>query len=114
MYFDPNVNHIDTSSFAVKRDIATRIGHAWYGQWGADRQFFYNLKQNFPNYDCTNNHTMCYRLDGNENSVNKEFFEEGNKIQKMKYGENFPWKNPSKYTTQILEPIQIGPGIQLV
>ena len=114
VYFDPNVNHIDTSSFAVKRDIATRIGHAWYGQWGADRQFFYNLKQNFPNYDCTNNHTMCYRLDGNENSVNKEFFEEGNKIQKMKYGENFPWKNPSKYTTQILEPIQIGPGIQLV
>lgn len=115
VYFDDNVFHIDTSSFAVKRDVAIRIGHAWYGQWGADRQFFHNLKNHFPNFSCSNFHTMCYRLDGNPNSVNKEFFEEGNGIQSMKYNGEFPWNSVKKnLTTAIQEPIIIGPGIQLV
>ena len=112
-YFSNEVYHIDTSSFAVKRDVATRIGHAWYGQWGADRQFFHNLKNHFPHFDCSNAHTMCYRLDGNPNSVNKEFFEEGNAVQRQKYGDEFPW-NSAKKPIQIIEPIVIGPGIQLV
>jgi hypothetical protein len=56
---------------------------------------------------------MCYRLDGNENSVNKEFFEEGNEIQRQKYNGNFPWNSVKKHV-QIVEPIIIGPGIQLV
>ena len=91
VYFNDKVFHIDTSSFAVKRDIAVRIGHAWYGQWGADRQFFSNLKKFFPNFECTGKHSMCYRLDGNPNSVTKEFFEEGNGITKEKYQGNYPW-----------------------
>jgi len=113
VYFNDEVFHIDTSSFAIKRDCAVRIGHAWYGQWGADRQFFHNLKQHFPKFDCSNAYTMCYRLDGNPNSVNKEFFEEGNNIQKMKYGV-FPWTNKDAKIYEIIEPIVIGPGIQLV
>ena len=84
VYFDDKVFHIDTSSFAIKRDIAVRIGHAWYGQWGADRQFFGALKQNFPKFDCTNSHTLCYRLDGNPNSVTKEFFDNVNEIKDRK------------------------------
>jgi glycosyltransferase involved in cell wall biosynthesis len=47
VYFNHTVHHIDTSSFAVKRDVAVQIGHAWYGQWGADRQFFSNLSKHF-------------------------------------------------------------------
>ena len=86
------MNHIDTSSFAVKRDAALRIGHAWYGQWGADRQFFMNLAKNFPKFDCSREHTMCYRLDGNPNSVNKEFFDKGNAASEQKYNGKFPWK----------------------
>ena len=30
VYFNPQVHHIDTSCFAIRRDIAVRIGHAWY------------------------------------------------------------------------------------
>ena len=100
--------HIDTSSFAVKRDVAVRIGHAWYGQWGADRQFFSNLSMHFPKFDCTHAHTLCYRLDGNPNSVTKNFFDQGNKVMKEKYGEKFPWKNGNN-----LHNIKIGPGIVL-
>lgn len=91
VYFDENVNHIDTSSFAVKRDVATRIGHSWYGQWGADRQFFHNVAKFFPQYDCSREHTLCYRLDGNSNSVKHEFFDQGNMVMSKKYNGKYPW-----------------------
>ena len=113
VYFNDEVFHIDTSSFAIKRDCAVRIGHAWYGQWGVDRQFFYNLKQHFPNFDTTGVYTMCYRLDGNPNSVNKEFFDQGNSLNQMKYNNHFPWVHNNK-TYEIAEPIVIGPGISIV
>jgi len=107
IYFDDRAFHIDTSSFAVRRDVAVRIGHAWYGQWGADRQFFNAIKQHFPKFDCTRKHSMCYRLDGNLNSVTKEFFIEGNKANHAKYNSQLPWLH---------EPMGelIGPGITLI
>lgn len=92
VYFNDEVFHIDTSSFAVRQSVATRIGHAWYGQWGADRQFFNAIRYHFPKFDCTNKHTLCYRLDGNPNSVTKEFFDQGNEINFQKYKGVFPWK----------------------
>jgi glycosyltransferase involved in cell wall biosynthesis len=107
VYFNPEVHHIDTSCFAVRRDVAVRIGHAWYGQWGADRQFFGALKTHFPKYSCTNQYTTNYRLDGNENSVNEEFFIEGNKIKSEKYQGNFPWKSGQEF-------ISVGPGISII
>lgn len=82
---------IDTSCYAVKRDLAVRIGHAWYGQWGADRQFFAAVRQYFPKFDGTGQHTLCYRLDGNPNSVNQQFFEDGNKVMLQKYNGKYPW-----------------------
>ena len=110
VYFNDGVFHIDTSSFAITHRAAIGIGHAWYGQWGADRQFFQNLKQNFPKFDCTNAHTLNYRLDGNPNSVNQKFFDDGNSAMEKKYGEMpFPWKLKN---TSI--KIQIAPGITLV
>ena len=109
VYFNNEVFHIDTSSFAIKRDVAVRIGHAWYGQWGADRQFFSNLSKHFPKFDCTNAHTLCYRLDGNPNSVSKEFFDQGNEVMQQKYGNNFPWK-----TARNIHQIEVGPGISII
>jgi hypothetical protein len=106
VYFNDSIFHIDTSSFAVKRDVATRIGHSWYGQWGADRQFFANLKHHFPNYECTTEHTLCYRLDGNPNSVTEQFFRDGNSSTLKKYNE-LPWK-------QKLNKHGVGPGISIV
>lgn len=98
--------HIDTSSFAVRRKAALKVSQFWYGQWGADRQFFSGLKANFPNFECSKNHSLCYRLGGNEGSVTSEFFLEGNKIQLAKYGsiDNFPWRK---------EIHDIGPGIRI-
>lgn len=107
VYFNHQVYHIDTSCFAIRRDIAVRIGHAWYGQWGADRQFFNNLKQHFTKWNCTNQYSVNYRLDGNEGSVTKDFFEKGNELSKAKYEENYPWLEKSRMT-------EVGPGISIV
>ena len=107
VYFNPEVFHIDTSCFAIRRDIAVHIGHSWYGKWGADRQFFSALKKYFTKYDCTNQYTTNYRLDGNENSVSEEFFTEGNKINTEKYQGNFPWKSGQQF-------IKVGPGISIL
>jgi glycosyltransferase involved in cell wall biosynthesis len=90
-YFDDKVFHIDTSCFAIRRDIAVSVGHSWYGQWGADRQFFHTLKKHFPNFVCTNQHTVNYRLGGNEGSVKKEFFLNGNNLMSKNYTGDFPW-----------------------
>ena len=85
-------NHIDTSCFAIKKDALLGISHGWYGQWGADRQFYATLKHYRTDYECTREHTVCYRLDGNEGSVKQDFFEEGNKIAKTKYPNGYPWE----------------------
>ena len=90
-YFDEKIFHIDTSCFAIRRNIAVSVGHSWYGQWGADRQFFHTLKKHFPNFVCTNQHTVNYRLGGNEGSVKKEFFLNGNNLMSKNYTGDFPW-----------------------
>lgn len=105
-FHNPNVFHIDTSSYAVKRNAAINVGHFWYGQWGADRQFFSALRQVYPNFECTKKHTLCYRLGGNEGSVSEQFFIEGNKAQLNKYGSegNYPWLKAN---------YEVGPGIHI-
>jgi len=106
-FFDDDVKHIDTSCYAVKRSVALSIGHAWYGQWGADRKFFFNLAKYYQKFECTSEHTLCYRLDGNSGSVTKDFFEQGNQQNYLKYDGKFPWK-------QKQHSLQVGPGISVV
>jgi hypothetical protein len=108
IYFNKDQYHIDTSSFMVKRDIAIRVGQTWYGQWGADRQFFGALKQHFPNFACSKEYSLNYRLDGNENSVNKEFFDKGNAENEKQYPNGFPWKQKGG------KEFVVGPGITIV
>lgn len=91
VYIDNNTYHVDTSSYLVRKDCAVRVAGAWYGQWGADRQYFGVLAQHFPAVAYSKKHSLCYRLDGNEGSVTKEFFEQGNEVMKKQYGDNLPW-----------------------
>jgi glycosyltransferase involved in cell wall biosynthesis len=81
---------IDTSSFCFKKEFIQRTCHFWHSGWGGDRQFLYSVKDH-ANYDTNGKHTLCYRLDGNPNSVTEQFFIEGNKTQQQYYGGKFPW-----------------------
>ncbi len=83
--------HIDTGCFAVPRSIAVRVGHNWYGQWGADRQFFAALKQAFPKFGCTEKYTLNYRLGSETSSATKQMFLQGNEIIKQHYQGEYPW-----------------------
>lgn len=84
--------HIDTNCYCLKTEVAITISGAWHGGWGQDRVVFQTLRQYFPNYKCSNNYTLNYRLDGNPGSVSKEFFEHGNSEMNKKYNGNFPWR----------------------
>ncbi len=109
IYLNDEAFLIDTSSFAVKKDVAVRVGHAWYDvnrPKAADRQFFHVLKTHVPNYACSGAYTLNYRLGGNVNSVSKEFFEEGNAVMKKRYPNGYPWTKKAI--------AEIAPGITLI
>jgi len=86
------VNHVDTNSYCLKTEIAIKLASAWHGGWGQDRVFLATVSQYFPNYDCTNEYTVNYRVAGNAGSVTKEFFINGNNIMNDKYNGDFPWR----------------------
>ena len=81
---------IDTSSFCYTRNFIQKTCHLWHAGWGGDRQYLYGVKDH-AKYDTNGKHTLCYRLDGNPNSVTKEFFETGNKTQEAYYQGKYPW-----------------------
>lgn len=68
---------IDTSSFCFRRSFLVQVCQQWHSGWGGDRRF-YNAIKDFAPHLGSNLHTLCYRLDGNANSVGLEFFEKGN------------------------------------
>lgn len=87
-----NAHHIDTNCYCLKTQVAVVIAGAWHGGWGQDRVVFQALKQYFPNFACSGEYSLNYRLDGNPGSVTKEFFIEGNRQMSEKYKEKFPWR----------------------
>ena len=86
------VHHIDTNSYCVKTSVAIKLAQVWHGGWGQDRVFLGAIAQHFPKFDCTNEYTVHYRVDGGKGSVTAEFFEHGNKVMNEKYNGVFPWR----------------------
>jgi len=93
VYVDPNEENflVDTSSYCFRRDFIRATCPVWDHGWGGDRRYFHAVKKQ-AQFGGTGKHTLCYRLDGNANSVNLEFFEKGNEIMRQKYGDTFPWE----------------------
>lgn len=85
--------HIDTGCFAIPRELAVKVGHHWYGQWGADRQFFAAVKACAPVFGCTTKHTLNYRMGSETSLATTDMFLHGNKLSEQAYrGErNYPW-----------------------
>ena len=93
--FDESRFHIDTGCFAIPRELAVKVGHYWYGQWGADRQFFAAVKAFAPEFGCTGKHTLNYRMGSETSRATREMFIRGNSIAQTRYmsEENYPWHN---------------------
>lgn len=80
---------VDTSTYAFRRDFIHSTCGLWHSKWGGDRKFFYSVRE--TPFACTGKHTLNYRLDGNPNSVKKDFFLDGNLMMNRKYNGAFPW-----------------------
>jgi glycosyltransferase involved in cell wall biosynthesis len=91
--YQPGVFHCDTNSYCILTGVAAAVSSAWHGGWGQDRVFYDVMQRNFPKFECTKEYTVNYRVGGNEGSVRKEFFLNGNKIMNDKYNGVFPWQN---------------------
>ncbi len=82
---------VDTSSFAFTRKFIQSTCHLWHsGAWGEDRRYFYAIA-NQSKWDTNGKHTLCYRVDGNPQSVSGNFFIDGNKKQLEHYKGILPW-----------------------
>jgi glycosyltransferase involved in cell wall biosynthesis len=86
------VNHVDTNSYCLKTEIGVKLASVWHGGWGQDRVFLQAISTHFKKWECTKQYTVNYRLDGNQGSVTKEFFDEGNKKMMEQYEGKLPWK----------------------
>ena len=91
--FSGDYSHIDTNCYCLKTHHAIQLASVWHGGWGQDRVWFDVLSRNLPNYNCTGEYTVNYRVAGNEGSVVPEFFYQGNQIMNEKYNGAFPWRN---------------------
>ena len=85
--------HIDTNCYCIRTNVAAHVASVWHGGWGQDRVYRDVLMTNYPKYIGTGVHTVAYRLAGNDGSVSKEFFDQGNKFMNDKYNGEFLWLN---------------------
>lgn len=90
--FSGDYNHIDTNCYCIKTETAIKVSQMWHGGWGQDRIFRSVISQYFPQYDCTGEYTVNYKIAGNDGSVKPEFFLYGNEVMKQRYNGVFPWR----------------------
>lgn len=81
---------VDTSCYAIKTSVLTRIGHHWFNKFAADRIFFKELSNYSQNYATTSLYTLNYTLH-EAGMPNKEFILRGNSAMLEKYQDCLPW-----------------------
>ena len=87
-FYDHLLNFVDTNCYCFKREYLVSIAHAFYGQWGADRQFYKAAASALPSFGCTGEATVNYRAPERLLGM----FAEGNAAMKKSYGD-LPWRN---------------------
>lgn len=87
-FYDHTINFVDTNCYCFRREYLVNVAHAFYGQWGADRQFYQAVSKQLPAFGCTGETTVNYRA--RDDLLN--MFKEGNEAMKKAYI-NLPWRN---------------------
>lgn len=89
---------IDVNCYFIPKGIAVHLGPAWYrrfrvpGQPEVDRVLSASLMQNGLKFDTTYRYTVNYTVGNTQNSVQKEFFDRGNKEMRRRHPDGLPWK----------------------
>jgi glycosyltransferase involved in cell wall biosynthesis len=84
--------HVDTNCYCIKTSVATKVASAWHGGWGQDRVFLNVLSTHFKSYKCSSLYTLNYRMGGDTNAVNANFFVENNMKVEKHYNGELPWR----------------------
>ena len=87
-FYDHLLNFVDTNCYCFRRDYLVNVAHNFYGQWGADRQFYKAAASALPSFGCTGEATVNYTAP--ERLL--EMFRQGNGQMKRAYGEELPWR----------------------
>lgn len=93
VYVSDQHHLVDTSCYCIKREVFAQVCAAWHWGWGGDRRFLGAISQHFTSWGTSGLYTLNYRLDGNANSVNREFFDNGNAVTYGKHNGNYPWRS---------------------
>ena len=93
VYVSDQHHLVDTSCYCIKREIFSQVSSAWHWGWGGDRRFLGAISQHFQSWGTSGQYTLNYRLDGNANSVTREFFDKGNAVTHGKHNGSYPWRS---------------------
>lgn len=88
-FYDHTLNFVDTNCYCFRREYLVGVAHNFYGQWGADRQFYKAVSKSLPAFGCTGEATVNYRAP--ERLLN--MFKEGNEKMIAAYKQPLPWRN---------------------
>lgn len=89
---------IDVNCYFLPTKLAIHLGPAWYrkfrepGKPEVDRVLAHTLMNNNLKFDTTYGYTVNYTVGNTPNSVQPEFFENGNKEMRRRFPDGLPWK----------------------
>lgn len=100
----PDDYFVDVNCYFLPRHLAVTISPLWFckfrepGQPEIDRKLAHALRQLAPKFDSSYDYTVNYTVGNTNLSVQREFFENGNKIMLERHNGVLPWKknNESK------------------
>jgi glycosyltransferase involved in cell wall biosynthesis len=94
----PQEFFIDVNCYFVPTRLAIHLGPAWYrkfrepGKPEVDRVLAHTLMNNNLKFDTTYGYTVNYTVGNTQNSVQPEFFANGNRIMRDRFPDGLPWK----------------------
>ncbi len=102
VFYNPQSYLIDTNCYFVKSTIIKQSCHIWnrvaqYNDNDPDRQFGRILMSQFPNFGCTKEYTLGYRVEEDGKGVSVELFRRGNREIYQKYGSLDVWSRPTLF-----------------
>lgn len=99
-------NFIDVGCWFLPKYLAVNLSSCWYRrarhpneQPEVDRLISSILLSHYNKFGCTGEYTLNYRVGNRTDSVQAEFFINGNQKMKEAYKDNLPWKKKEEYIT---------------
>lgn len=110
---------VDVGCYFLPKRVAIQTSPIWYRrarhpqeQPEVDRLLIQVLRQNNLKYQTSGEYTLNYRVGNRVDSVQSEFFLQGNEALKKLYNNEFPWRKENLKKSKKEE--HVGPGISII